>query len=163
MALLTVTSTSTTPPERRVCLILLSGNQWSRSFDGGSWEGHEDAIVATGISAPKHVISSWWWLASWGVGKMQRISSNSRNSHLYAAVHLQNYQGSINKYFFQIVFNCTQRDVLETWFLPGNCVVRVSSVGLNPTDWKHVGNNMLLGIIGCQGMGPENLNEDRPS
>ena len=42
-------------------------------------------------------------------------------------------------------------------------MVRVSSVGLNPTDWKHVGNNMLLGIIGCQGMGPENLNEDRPS
>ena len=63
MALLTVTSTSTTPPEIRVCLILLSGNQWLLSFDGGSWEGHEDAIVAseglyTLISAPKHVISS---------------------------------------------------------------------------------------------------------
>lgn len=25
---------------------------------------------------------------------------------------------------------------------PGSCVVRMAAVGLNPTDWKHVGNNM---------------------
>ena len=64
MALLTVTSTQYNST-RNKGLILLFGNQWLISFDGGSWEGHEDAIVTseglyTGISAPKHVISSWW-------------------------------------------------------------------------------------------------------
>ena len=28
---------------------------------------------------------------------------------------------------------------------PGSCIIRVSAVGLNPTDWKHVGNNLHHG------------------
>jgi len=37
---------------------------------------------------------------------------------------------------------CEMLELPQPQAKPGNCVVRVSSVGLNPTDWKHVGNNM---------------------
>lgn len=47
---------------------------------------------------------------------------------------------------------------------PGSCVVRMAAVGLNPTDWKHVGNNMHYltmtkatpenpVVLGCEGAG----------